>query len=56
MCDCQTHKAGGVVVVLGAGCCGNGGRQTGKRKEIGPRKTAVEGRERKNIAVHIEKQ
>lgn len=30
-----------------------GWRQTDKRKEIGPWKSAVDGRERRNIAAHI---
>lgn len=30
-----------------------GGRQTDKRKEIGPWKTVVDGRERRNVAAHI---
>lgn len=58
MADCVTakHTGGGVEVVVG--CCGKGrmeGGQTDKRKETGPWKIVVDGRERKKnpIAAHI---
>lgn len=47
------NTQGGVVELVVVRCCGKGGRQTDKRKEIGPWKPVVDGREKKNITAHI---